>query len=250
MYLPIGLFGVSIATASTPAVSRLAAEADLPKIRATIAHAIGLMVLLNLPATLGLIVLARPIVSVIFEHGEFTSADTDATAAALQCYAIGLVGYSIVRIVSPTFYALRRSRLPVFASAGSVVVNVILNVWLVSLLGFRGLALGTSLTALLNAFAQLWMLRREIHGIEGRQIARSVLRVSMASAVMAVAVWAAAEGLSRALPGDELALRAGRLAVEIGVGLLTLVVAAHVLQIPEFDEARGLVLSRFKRMAG
>jgi putative peptidoglycan lipid II flippase len=250
MYLPIGLFGVSIATAATPAVSRMAAEADLPRIRATLAHAIGLMLLLNLPATLGLIVLARPIVSVIFERGRFTAADTDATAMALQCYAIGLVGYSIVRIVSPTFYALRRSRLPVLASAGSVVVNIILNVWLVDVLGFRGLALGTSLTALLNAAAQLWLLRREIHGLDGRRIASSLVRVAAASVLMAGAVWATAEGLTSWWPGDAFVVQAVRLAVAIGVGLLTLALAAHVLRIPEFDEARSLVLSRVKRMAG
>ncbi len=250
MYLPIGLFGVSIATAATPAVSRLVAEADLARIRATIAHAIGLMLLLNVPATLGLIVLAQPIVSVIFEHGRFTPADTEATASALRCYAVGLVGYSVVRIVSPTFYALQRSRLPVFASVGSVVVNVILNVWLVGVLGFRGLALGTSLTALLNAAVQLWLLRREIHGIEGGQIARSVARVAVASILMAGAVWATAEALMRWLPGDALGLQIVRLAAEIGVGLLILAVSAHVLQIPEFDEARRLVLSRVKRVTG
>jgi putative peptidoglycan lipid II flippase len=250
MYLPIGLFGVSIATAATPAVSRLAAEADLARIRGTIAHAIGLMLLLNLPATLGLIVLARPIVSVIFERGRFTPADTDATAAALQFYAIGLVGYSIVRIVSPTFYALRRSRLPVLASVGSVIVNIILNVWLARLLGFRGLALGTSLTALLNAVAQLWLLRREVHGIEGRQIADSLARVVVASIVMTAAVWATDRALVGAWPGHEFGVRLGRLAIAIAVGLLTLAASAHVLRVPEFGEARNFVWSRVKRVVG
>ena len=82
--------------------------------------------------------LARPIVAVIFEHGEFTAADTVATAAALQFYAIGLVGYSVVRIISPTFYALGRSRVPVMVSALSVLVNVALNVTLVRFIGYRG----------------------------------------------------------------------------------------------------------------
>lgn len=92
MYLPIGLFGVSIATAATPAISRMVAEQDLARIRSTLAGALGLMLFLNVPASIGLIVLAQPIVAVIFEHGEFTAADTVATAAALQLYAIGLVG--------------------------------------------------------------------------------------------------------------------------------------------------------------
>lgn len=250
MYLPIGLFGVSIATATTPTVSRFAAEADYARIRSTLAHAIGLMLLLNLPATLGLIVLARPIVGVIFERGHFTAADTEATASALRFYAIGLVGYSIVRIVSPTFYALRRSRLPVFASVGSVLVNIVLNLWLVGVLGFRGLALGTSATALLNATAQLYMLRRVIHGIEGGRIVSSLIRVAAASILMAAASWAAADALTRWLPGAALAWQIVRLALAIGAGLLTLALASHVLRIPEFGEARRLVWSRMKRMAG
>ena len=151
MYLPIGLFGVSIATAATPAISRMVAEQDFARIRSTLASALGLMLFLNLPATIGLMVLAQPIVAVIFEHGNFTPADTAATAAALQLYAIGLIGYSIVRIISPTFYAVGRSRVPVMVSAGSVIVNIILNVSLVRVLGYRGLALGTSITAILNA---------------------------------------------------------------------------------------------------
>lgn len=248
MYLPIGLFGVSIATAATPTVSRLAAEADLARIRSTLANAIGLMLLLNLPATLGLMLLARPIVSVIFERGLFTAADTEATAAALQFYAIGLVGYSIVRIVSPTFYALQRSRLPVFASVGSVVVNIILNVWLAGLLGFRGLALGTSLTALLNASTQLWLLRRELHGIEGRRIARCLVRVAAASILMSVAAWATHEALVRWWPGTAFGPQVIRLTLAIGMGMLALAVSAHFLRIPEFGEARNLVWSRLKRI--
>jgi putative peptidoglycan lipid II flippase len=250
MYLPIGLFGVSIATAATPTVSRLAAESDFARIRSTISHAISLMLLLNLPATLGLMVLARPIIAVIFERGRFTAADTDATAAALQCYAVGLVGYSIVRIVSPTFYALRRSRLPVFASIGSVGVNIALNVWLVGVLGFRGLALGTSLTALLNAGAQLFMLRREIHGIEGARLLNSFARVAAASIVMAAVTWGLAQSLTGWLPGAGFTAQLIRLLLSIGAGLLTLAAAAHLLRIPEFGEARGLIWSRMKRMGG
>ena len=113
IYLPIGLFGVSIATASLPSVSRHAALDDLAGIRRTVSRGLAMMLMLNVPATLGLVVLARPIVELLFEHGRFTAADTEATAAALQLYAVGLVGYSAARIISPTFYALRQSRTPV-----------------------------------------------------------------------------------------------------------------------------------------
>ena len=248
MYLPIGLFGVSIAAASTPAVSRLVAEGNFDRIRSTLAGAITLMLLLNLPATLGLMVLAQPIVAVIFERGRFTAADTMATAAALQFYALGLVGYSVVRIVSPTFYSLHKSRIPVMVSMASVVVNVALNWWLVGLMGFRGLALGTSITAILNASVQLWLMRRELNGIDGARIARSLVRIAVATAAMAVAAWGANALLVTWLPGPALVLQVTRLTLSIGAAVLTLALAAQLLRIPEFGEARDLVLGRFRRM--
>ena len=248
MYLPIGLFGVSIAAASTPAVSRLVAEGNVDRIRSTLAGAITLMLLLNVPATLGLIVLAQPIVAVIFERGRFTAADTMATAAALQFYALGLVGYSIVRIVSPTFYSLHKSRIPVMVSMASVVVNVALNWWLVGILGFRGLALGTSITALLNASVQLWLMRRELNGIDGDRIVGSLVRIAVATAAMAVAAWGANALLMMWLPGSTLVVQVIRLTLSIGAAVLTLTLAAQLLRIPEFGEARDLMLGRFRRM--
>jgi len=250
MYLPIGLFGVSVATASTPAIARLVATQAFGQVRATLAHAISLMMLLNVPATVGLIVLADPIVRVIFEHGSFTAADTAATASALRFYAFGLLGYSVVRIVSPVFYALGRSRTPVMISAGSVVANVALNLALVRVMGYRGLALGTSLTALLNAAAQILLIRREIGGIDGRTIAGSFGRVALASALMGVATAAANWLLPAWLPGEALPLQALRLAWSIGLGLLVLFATAWALRIPELAEVRALVMRRMGRRTG
>ena len=250
MYLPIGLFGVSIATAATPAISRLVATQDFARIRSTLANALGLMMFLNVPAAVGLIILAQPIVAVIFEHGEFTRADTLATAAALQLYAIGLVGYSIVRIISPTFYALQRSRIPVMVSAASVLVNVILNLALVRVMGYRGLALGTSITAILNAAVQLMLLRREINGIDGARIAASLARVLLASGVMGAVTWASHRALEQFMPGDSLLLQIVRLFITIMLSLAALVATAQVLRIREFAEARDLIVGRLRRMAG
>ena len=250
MYLPIGLFGVSIATAATPAISRMVAEQDFARIRSTLANALGLMMFLNVPATVGLIILAPEIVAVILEHGEFTAADTLATAAALQLYAIGLVGYSVVRIISPTFYALQRSRVPVMVSAGSVVVNVALNLALVRVMGYRGLALGTSITAILNAAVQLLLLRRELSGLDGGRIAASLMRVLIAAAVMGIATVVASATLGQLLPGNSFAMQALRLLITITVSIGALVAAAQLLRIREYGEARDLVMGRLRRMAG
>jgi len=244
------LFGVSIAAAATPAVSRLIAERDFHALRSTLAGALGLTLLLNVPATIGLIVLARPIVAMIFERGKFTASDTLNTAAALQFYAIGLIGYSIVRIISPTFYALGRSRVPVMVSAGSVLANVVLNITLVRSFGYRGLALGTSITAILNASVQLFLLRREIHGIDGLHIATSFAKVIVASTVMGAVTWGVHTVTLNLLPGAAFSLQMVRLLVTITLSLGALAAAAQLLRIQEFAEARDLVLGRLKRMTG
>ncbi len=113
------------------------------------------MLALNVPATIGLIVLAMPIVRVLFEHGRFLPSDTEAVAAALRFYAIGLVGYSAARIASPVFYAIDRNRVPVAVSIAAVLLNIGASVALVGPLGFRGLALSTSLAALVHGVALL-----------------------------------------------------------------------------------------------
>jgi putative peptidoglycan lipid II flippase len=248
MYLPIGLFGVSIAAASTPALSRLAAENDTPRMRSTIASAIGMMLALNIPATLGLVVLAGPIIALIFEHGQFTARDTEATARALQFYALGLVGYSVVRIVSPAFYALRRSHIPVIASVASVVANVLLNMWLVRVMGFAGLALGTSLAAIVNAAIQLVLLRRELGGIQAGRIAMTFAKATIATLAMAAAAWFSEASLRDMLPGTAIPMQALRVAGAIAVALAVLSLMAWLLRLREFEEARDMVLGRLRRL--
>lgn len=247
MYLPIGLFGVSIAAASTPAFSRFVAAGDRKQMRGTIASAIGLMLALNVPATFGLIVLAEPIIALIFEHGRFTAGDTEATARALRFYALGLVGYSVVRIVSPAFYALRRSRVPVGASIVSVAINVVLAFVLVRAMGFAGLALATTLAAIANAGLQLVLLRRELDGIESGRLIVSLLKTTAAGSVMAVAAWGVNAWLETVLPGEAVLHQAVRVGAAILAGLGVLSATAWALRLHEFEEARTLVLGRFKR---
>ncbi len=223
MYLPIGLFGVSIATASLPDIARHATAADLPAIRRAVSGALRMMLMLNVPATVGLMVLAEPIVALLLEHGRFNPADTHATAAALMFYAPGLLGYSAVKIASPTFYSLRDSRTPVIVSVLSVLVNLAINLALVRVMGYRGLALGTALAAMFNAVALLWLLRGRLGGLEGRRIATSLLKIVIASIVMGLAAWCTSAWLTRAIPGDALLWKAVRVTAAIGAGVVALV---------------------------
>jgi putative peptidoglycan lipid II flippase len=246
MYLPIGLFGVSIATAALPDIARHATAADLPGIRRAVSGAMRMMLMLNVPATIGLMVLAEPIVSLLLEHGRFNPSDTQATAAALMFYAPGLVAYSAVKIASPTFYSLRDSRTPVIVSVLSVLANLTMNLALVRVMGFHGLALGTALAAIFNALALMWLLNRRLGGLEGRRIATALLKIVVASIVMGLAAAAVSAWLTQAVPGDALLWKAVRVAVAIGTGVIVLVVSARLLRIAEFEEAVKRVLRRLK----
>jgi len=244
MYLPIGLFGLSIATAAVPNLSRDAARDDRDGMRRTMSSALRMMLMLNVPATLGLAALATPIVALLFQHGSFTADATVGTAAALVCYAPGLVGYSAVKLAVPAFYALRDSRTPVVVGAVSVAFNVALNVVLVRWMGFRGLALGTAAAALLNAVVLLVLIRRRLGGLDGRRVGLAFAKVTLAALVMAVAAWAAAHAVEGALPGSALPLKLLRVGAGIGSGLAALAAAARLLRIAEFEEAVRAVLAR------
>lgn len=245
MYLPIGLFGVSIATAVLPAVSRCAAVDDHRGVRATVSRGLAMMLMLNVPATLGLIVLATPIVQLLFERGQFGPIDTAATASAVRFYAVGLVGYSAARIASPTFYALGQSRIPVVVSVATMAVNVVLSVWLVGVMGFRGLALGTSIAALVNGAALIFLLRRRLDGIDGRRLTVTVLKVGGAALLMAAAVWTIERVMATAIPGGSLVAQAIRLSAAIGSGIVVLATATKLLRTDELDDALAILRRRF-----
>jgi putative peptidoglycan lipid II flippase len=247
MYLPIGLFGVSIAIAVLPTVSRHSAAEDRTGVRNTVSDGLALMMMWNIPATIGLMVLASPIVQLLFERGKFTPGATTATASALQLYALGLVGYSVTRIASPTFYALGLNRIPVIVSMVSVLVNAGLNLLLVRAMGFRGLALGTSLAALFSAGTLLVLLHGRLHGLNDRRLLSSATRIGIAAAVMGAVTAAVARAALMALPGNTLAAQVIRLSAEIGASLLALALAAWLLRIREFSESVDLVTRRLRR---
>jgi putative peptidoglycan lipid II flippase len=247
MYLPIGLFGVSIATAAVPSLSRHAARDDLAEMRRTISSGLRLMLMLNVPATVGLVALASPIVGLIFERGRFTAGDTAATAAALAFYAPGLIGYSAVKIAVPSFYALRESRTPVMVSMATVAVNIALNITLARIFGYKGLALGTALAALFNAGTLLAILQKRLGGIESREVALAFWKITLASVVMGAAAWGTDALIAWRLPSHTFPVMLLRVSASILVAFAVLDTAARLLRTSEYVEARHALLSRLSR---
>jgi putative peptidoglycan lipid II flippase len=247
MYLPIGLFGVSIATAALPELSRQAAAADRTAMRQTVSKGLRMMLMLNLPAMVGLVALAEPIVELLLQWGRFTPHDTVGTATALIFYAPGLLGYSAVKLASPTFYSLGDSRTPVVVSIISVLANLGMNLVLVRVMGYRGLALGTALAAILNAGTLLILLRGRLDGLEERRIIVAALKIGVASMLMGLSVWWYAAWFSALQPSESFWWRASRVFSAIGLGVGVLLGAARLLRIEEFDEALSRVIRRIRR---
>jgi len=245
MYLPIGLFGVSIATAAIPAISTHAAREDSASLRRAISRGLRLMLMLNVPATFGLVALAGPIVALIFERGSFTTDDTMATGSALVFYAPGLIGYSVVKLASPAFYALRDSRTPTVVSVLTMILNIVLNVALVRTMGYRGLALGTAIAALFNAGVLLWRLETRLGGLEGARTMIALGKIAIASTIMALVAWGVDRVLHALIPGTGTATLAIQVGSAIGAGLVALAACAHVLRIDEFVEVRQSIGIRF-----
>jgi putative peptidoglycan lipid II flippase len=247
IYMPIGIIGVSIATAAIPQIARRAADLDYDGMRETVSWGTRLMLMLSVPATVGLIVLATPIVELIYQRGQFTSTSTILVASALLFYAPGIVGYSVVKIASPCFYSLQDARTPIVVSLATIVLNLALNITLERLMGFQGLALGTSIAANFNAGLLLILLSRRIGGVDGRRIFWSLAKISLASIVMGLAAWSGERWLRELLPGDAIVIRATRVFSTIAGSLVVLAAASWVLRIEEFNQAVARVRAKLGR---
>lgn len=243
LQLPIGVFGVAIATVTTTRFADAAAESDRGKMGAQLDESLRLVAFLTVPATVGLVLLAEPIIRLVFEHGRFTARDTYATARALEMYAIGLVAYAAVKVLAPAFYALDRARVPMVASVSAVAGNLILNITLHPHYGYRVLALGTSIAAILNFGILFVSFRAWIAPLKDLALLGYMARIILASGIMAGAVYGCHRGAVELLGTQGLLAQAVGALVPVGVGALVYAMVCHALHV---DELRGLV-RRLKR---
>jgi putative peptidoglycan lipid II flippase len=234
MQLPLGLFGVAIGGATLPAISRSAARGDMDDFRRTLSRSLGLVFLLTIPSSAGLFVLGPSIIGALFERGEFTSYDTQQTALALGWFAIGLAGYSALKVLVPAFYALKDARTPMYVSLASIAINYAVVSTMTSQPGFglAGLAMSTSVVAITGSLILFSILKGRMTGIYGRALLASVLRIVLAAAAMSAAVWATSWFVgSRIEPGRIRYL--ADLAISIPAGLAVYYFTCRLLGVEE-----------------
>ncbi len=160
---PLGVLGISLATAIYPVMTSDAARKDFGALTKTIARGINTAVFVAIPATAGMFLVARPLVSAVFEHGQFKSDDTPVVAWTLSFYAIGLCGYFLQQITTRAFYSMQDSKTPAISAVCAVAVNVVLNLTLIWSMGTGGLAAATALCSYLQVAILLTVLRRKLN---------------------------------------------------------------------------------------
>jgi putative peptidoglycan lipid II flippase len=248
MQLPIGIFGVAIASATVPAISRTIAKDDFDDFRRTLSKSLAMVFLLTIPSSVGLAVLGKPIIGSIYQWGKFEYYDTQRTAIALSFYAVGLAGYSALKVVTPAFYALKDARTPMIISLLSIAVNYVFAGFVTQWagLGHSGLALSTSAVAIFGFLILYLTLRSRVGGLYGRNLMRTVLQVTAASAWMGAAVWFLSRQMEIWLGTTQFAHMA-TIGVAIPVGVAIFYYSCRLLKVAELDLAFGSVVAPIRR---
>ncbi|HEV2268591.1 MAG TPA: murein biosynthesis integral membrane protein MurJ [Steroidobacteraceae bacterium] len=251
MQLPLGIFGVALGTVALPLLARMAAAGNTHAFRTELARGMRLAFLMTLPATVGLILLADPIVSVLYEHGRFTAHETAEAAAALRFYAIGLCGYAGLKVLVNAFYAIERRKTPMFVSFIAVALNLLLN-WLFTVRlgwGHRGLAFSTACIATTNFVVLYLLMHRHLGRLESRAMLVLLARLSVASALLALICWAGSHYLLGGWAVEHFWPKLGSLFLVIAAGTGAFFWSATALRIREMQEITQAVRRRLLRAA-
>lgn len=253
MQLPLGLFGVAVAQATLPVISRQAAENKHEEMAQTLSHSIRLSSFINLFACFAIMALAEPVIRILFQHGRFTPSDTIATALALRAYAAGLLFFCLVKVMGPAFYALDNTKIPVAASITAVVVNIILNLALIKPCGYWGLALGTGVAAMFNAGILFVMLSRQFGGFNrfglGVAMGKIVVVTGLSGLAMFYLFDFSAASLASFFPGfaEGFLLTTAALLIALTLGMLLLYAGSSLLRLEEAGKAKAMILRKLFR---
>lgn len=240
---PLGVLAISLATAAFPMLSRQAARGDMPALRTSLGSALRMAVFEGLPAGLVMMVLAEPIVALLFQYGRFGPEESIRAAAVLRWYGIGMWAFCAQHIVLRGFYSVKDTLTPMWIGCGLVALNQAINLSLVWHPAIRESAFGisTSMTSMLHVGIGLWILRRRTGGrIGGHVLVAAFLRTAALAVLATGAAWAAARfGASwELMSGAAISARALRVFIPLMAAIAVYLVAARVARM---DEVRWLV---------
>ena len=242
--LPIGVFGVAFSIAAMPVLAKYAAKGDLDGLKETFSSSLVMVLSLTIPATFGLILLAEPIIRLIFEHGAFTATDTLRTAQALTCYAVGLFAYSAVKIMVPVFYALKDTKYPVMGSFIAVAANILIITLIIDRFSFKAIAFATSCSMILNFLFLGAVLYKKLTGFSLAYIGWGVMKILLASMVMSGGIYGLKNLLQPMLMGS-IPLQFVAVFLTIGLAALLYGIVLTFLKLPELTAITDKFRQRF-----
>ena len=238
--LPHGLLAISIATTFVPELVRRVRSADTAGFRQWVTSGVRWIMILTVPSSVAIIVLSKPIIVTLLEHGHFSSSASGNTARALAGLAVGLVGFSVYVFALRGFYAHEDTRTPFLVNLFENVLNVVLAVLLVERHGVLGLGLAFGIAYMVASLVVVWLLHTKHGAIQWERLASILWRTVTASAVMGAVVWSIQFGLE-ARSGFT---RIAELFLSVGAGVLTYVVGLYMLRVPEMHDLKSLLPRR------
>jgi putative peptidoglycan lipid II flippase len=249
MQLPLGLFGVALGTVTLPLLSRLVVGGQMDAFRSELSRAMRLAFLLTVPSTLGLMVLAEPIISVLYQHGKFNAFQAAQAAGALRFYAIGLAGYAALKVLVNAFYALERRKTPMMVSFLAVGLNLLLN-WIFTFRlgwGVRGLAFSTGCVATFNFLVLYGLMHRQLGSLESRRMLLMLGKVAIAAAALVAVCAASSHWLLADWATQGFWSKLSALLGTVVAGALVFGACGAALHIEEIDTLREAVRRRLSR---
>ena len=231
--LPLAIIGVSLAQAILPIFSTQIVRGDHEGFRNTLTAALRSLMFLVIPASLGLVVWAKPIVRTLFEHGKFDAYSTEITSGALFYYAFGLLSCCLIKIFVNAFYSMQDTRTPVKTMLFSVVLNVALSLLLMKSLKIGGLALASSISATVNLFLLYYFLRKKIGPLDERRLLGDFFKILMAGAVMVLVALVYGRVVLERASGGSQTLQALTLAGGIALCALVYLAACRLIGVEE-----------------
>ncbi len=249
MQLPIGVFGVAVATVTLPALSRAAVDGVSDDFKTTLAKGLRLVAFLVLPSTLGLVFLAEPLVSLLYERGKFDAADRLQTALALKAYGYGLLFYAWLKVLQPAFYAIDKRWFPMLVSFVALALNLGFNYLFVFVLkwGHESLALTTSITASVNFIILFFAMRKFSGGLGLSELLVFLMKVAIAGAVMSGVCLLGNHFLFRNLESMNVIFKFVQFSGLVSVAAVIYFLISKALHIREAEEALGMVMRKLRR---
>ena len=249
MQLPLGLFGVALGTVTLPLLSRLVVAGQMTAFRSELSRGMRLAFLLTVPSTIGLMMLAGPIISVLYQHGKFDAQQAAQAAGALRFYAIGLAGYAALKVLVSAFYALDQRKTPMFVAFLAVALNLLFN-WIFTFRlgwGHRGLAFSTGCVASCNFLVLYALMHRHLRGLESRRMLRMLGKVAVASIALVALCAASSHWLLADWATQAFLSKLSALLATVVIGAVVFVGCGALLRIEEIDELSDALKRRLRR---